>query len=64
MLIVASSTQSLGALLGLIGLLAALPAIATVRESNEPKKLVKALGMTARVQMVVGVLYAVGLIVG
>lgn len=63
-LIVASSTQSLGALLGLIGLLAALPAIATVRESNEPKELVKALGMTARVQMVVGVLYAVGLIVG
>jgi len=41
-----------------------LPAIATVRESNEPKELVKALGMTARVQMVVGVLYAVGLIVG
>ena len=63
-LIIASSTQSLGALLGLVGLLAALPAIATVRESTESKDLVRALGMTARVQMVVGVLFAVGLIVG
>ena len=62
-LIIASSTQSLGALLGLVGLLAALPAIATVRESTEPKDLVRALGMTARVQMLVGVLFAVGLIV-
>ena len=62
-LIIASSTQSLGALLGLVGLLAALPAIATVRESTEAKDLVRALGMTARVQMVVGVLFAVGLIV-
>ena len=62
-LIIASSTQSLGALLGLVGLLAALPAIATVRESTESKDLVRALGMTARVQMVVGVLFAVGLIV-
>lgn len=61
--IVASSTQSLGALLGLVGLLAALPAIATVRESTEAKDLVRALGMTARVQLVVGVLFAVGLIV-
>jgi len=62
-LIIASSTQSLGALLGLVGLLAALPAIATVRESTEAKDLVRALGMTARVQMVVGALFAVGLIV-
>lgn len=62
-LIIASSTQSLGALLGLVGLLAALPAIATVRESTEARDLVRALGMTARVQMVVGVLFAVGLIV-
>ncbi|NBS37541.1 MAG: 1,4-dihydroxy-2-naphthoate polyprenyltransferase, partial [Actinobacteria bacterium] len=61
--IVAASTQSLGAILGLFGLLAALPAISTVRNAAEARDLVLALGMVARVQLVVGVLFAVGLII-
>jgi len=59
--IIGASTQSLGALLGLVGLLAAFPVISTVRSASDPGELVRALGMTARVQIVVGVLYAVGL---
>lgn len=59
--IIGAATQSLGALLGLVGLLAAFPVISTVRSASDPGELVRALGMTARVQIVVGVLYAVGL---
>jgi 1,4-dihydroxy-2-naphthoate octaprenyltransferase len=59
--ILGAATQSLGALLGLVGLLAAFPVISTVRSASDPGELVRALGMTARVQIVVGVLYAVGL---
>jgi 1,4-dihydroxy-2-naphthoate octaprenyltransferase len=61
--IVAASTQSLGAIFGLFGLLAALPAISTVRNAAEARDLVLALGMVARVQLVVGLLFAVGLII-
>jgi len=51
------------ALIGLVGLLAALPAIATVRSATSAGELIRALGMTARVQLVVGALYALGIIV-
>ena len=52
------------ALIGVVGLLAALPAIATVRNATSPGELIRALGMTARAQMVVGVLYSVGVLLG
>lgn len=52
------------ALIGAVGLLAALPAIATVRNATSPGELIRALGMTARAQMVVGVLYSVGVLLG
>ena len=52
------------ALIGVVGLLAALPAIATVRNATSPDELIRALGMTARAQMVVGVLYSVGVLLG
>lgn len=55
-----ATSQTLGALVGLVGLLAALPAISLVRSATNPAQLVKALGMTARVQVVVGLLYALG----
>lgn len=51
-------------LIGAVGLLAALPAIATVRNATSAGELIRALGMTARVQMVVGVLYSVGVLLG
>jgi 1,4-dihydroxy-2-naphthoate octaprenyltransferase len=60
--IVAATFQDAGAALGLVGLLSALPAIATVRHATTTSDLVRALGMTARVQVVVGLLYAAGLI--
>jgi 1,4-dihydroxy-2-naphthoate octaprenyltransferase len=52
------------ALVGLVGLLSALPAIATVRNATSTIEYIRALGMTARVQMVVGVLYSVGVLLG
>ncbi|MFM7526811.1 MAG: alpha/beta fold hydrolase, partial [Actinomycetota bacterium] len=52
------------AVIGLVGLLAALPAISTVRSAVSASELVRALGMTARVQVVVGALFALGIIVG
>ena len=58
-----AATQSLGALLGCAGLLAALPAITTVRDATTAPRLIAALGMTARTQLVVGVCYALGLII-
>jgi len=61
--VIAASTQSLGALLGVAGLLAALPAISTVREATTAPRLIAALGMTARTQLVVGLCYAVGLVI-
>jgi 1,4-dihydroxy-2-naphthoate octaprenyltransferase len=59
--IVLAAIQRPFVLVGLVGLLAALPAISTVRSATETPMLVTALGMTARVQVVVGTLYAVGL---
>lgn len=50
------------ALLGLVGLLAALPAMSTVRAASSPRDLVSALGMTSRVQLVVGLLYSTGIL--
>jgi 1,4-dihydroxy-2-naphthoate octaprenyltransferase len=61
--VIAASTKSLGALLGLAGLLAALPAISTVREATTAPRLIAALGMTARTQLVVGACYALGLVI-
>ncbi|NBV82141.1 MAG: hypothetical protein EBR63_02515 [Actinobacteria bacterium] len=52
------------ALLGLVGLLAALPAVSTVRAASSPGDLVSALGMTSRVQLVVGLLYSTGILLG
>lgn len=52
------------ALLGLVGLLAALPAVSTVRAASSPRDLVSALGMTSRVQLVVGFLYSTGILLG
>ena len=51
------------ALLGIVGLLAALPAISTVRNARTAPELVRALGMTARAQLIVGGLYVVGLVI-
>ena len=59
-MIVASFQERL-ALIGLVGLLAALPAISTVRQANTAEQLIAALGMTARAQLVIGALYALGL---
>lgn len=59
-MVIASFEESL-ALVGLVGALAALPAIATVRSARSTAELVSALGMTARAQLVVGGLYALGL---
>ena len=61
-MVVAALDEPLAAL-GLVGLLAALPAISTVRAARSTPELVRALGMTARAQLVVGVLYAVGLVI-
>jgi 1,4-dihydroxy-2-naphthoate polyprenyltransferase len=61
-MVVAAFDEPLAAL-GLVGLLAALPAISTVRAARSTADLVRALGMTARAQLVVGVLYAVGLVI-
>ena len=60
--IVAASLQDAGAALGLVGLLSALPAISTVRHATTAGELIRALGMTARVQIVVGVLYSAGVL--
>jgi 1,4-dihydroxy-2-naphthoate octaprenyltransferase len=49
------------ALIGLVGLLAALPAVSTVRTARSAPQLIEALGMTARAQLVIGGLYALGL---
>jgi len=51
------------ALVGLVGLLVAAPAVSTVRQATSSVALIAALGMTARVQLVVGALYALGLII-
>ena len=60
--IVAASLKDAGAALGLVGLLSALPAISTVRHATTASELIRALGMTARVQIVVGVLYSAGVL--
>ena len=52
------------ALLGLVGLLASLPAVSTVRTASSPRDLVSALGMTSRAQLVVGLLYSTGILLG
>jgi 1,4-dihydroxy-2-naphthoate octaprenyltransferase len=51
------------AVLGLAGLLAALPAISAVRSTRSPAVLIGALGKTARIQLVVGALYSLGLVI-
>lgn len=61
--IMLSMRLEIGAALGLVGLLAALPAVTTVRTAQTPVELISALGMTARVQLVVGALYSVGLVI-
>ena len=61
--IIAAASQVILVLVALVGLLAALPAINTVRHATSAKELITALGMTARVQLIVGVLYAVGLVI-
>ena len=52
------------ALLGIVGLLASLPAVSTVRTASSPRDLVSALGMTSRAQLVVGLLYSTGILLG
>jgi len=52
------------ALLGLVGLLASLPAVSTVRTASSPRDLVSALGMTSRAQLVIGLLYSTGILLG
>lgn len=61
--IVVAASQELLALVGLLGLLAAFPAIATVRSARTADDLIAALAMTARTQLIVGVLYALGLVI-
>jgi 1,4-dihydroxy-2-naphthoate octaprenyltransferase len=62
--IVAAALDEPLALVGLVGLLVAAPAISTVRRATTTAELVAALGMTARVQLVVGVSYSLGLVIG
>jgi len=52
------------ALLGLVGLLASLPAVSTVRTASSPRDLVSALGITSRAQLVIGLLYSMGILLG
>lgn len=61
--ILLSALMQPGALLGLVGLLAVLPALSTVLQVREPASLIPALAMTARAQLVVGVLYALGFVI-
>lgn len=61
--IVTSSFMQPSALLGLVGLLAVLPAISTVLSARDAASLVRALGLTARAQVVVGMLYALGFVI-
>lgn len=61
--ILLSALMQPGALLGLVGLLAVLPAVSTVLQVREPASLIPALAMTARAQLVVGVLYALGFVI-
>jgi 1,4-dihydroxy-2-naphthoate octaprenyltransferase len=51
------------ALVGLVGLLVAAPAVSTVRRATSAAELIAALGMTTRVQLVVGALFALGLVI-
>lgn len=61
--IVAAAFDEPLTLIGLVGLLVAAPAVSTVRRATESTELSAALGMTARVQLVVGALFAVGLVI-
>lgn len=61
--ILAAARYDATALLGLFGLLAALPAISMVRSACSSGELLAALAMTARAQVVVGVLYSLGLVI-
>lgn len=60
---VAASFLERLSLIGVVGLLAALPAISTVRAARSAPQLITALGMTARAQLVIGGLYALGLVI-
>lgn len=51
------------ALIGELGLLASFPAVSTVRSARSADRLIAALGMTARTQVVVSVLYSLGLVI-
>jgi len=61
--IVAAAFDEPLTLIGLVGLLVAAPAVSTVRRTTESTELIAALGMTARVQLVVGTLFALGLVI-
>ena len=58
--LLAAATYDALALMGVLGLLAALPAVSTVRSAPSADRLIAALGMTARVQLVVSILYSLG----
>ena len=60
---VAASFLERLSLIGVVGLLAALPAISTVRAARSAPQLITALGMTAKAQLVIGGLYALGLVI-
>ncbi len=61
-IVVAAFDEPLASI-GLVGLLAALPAISTVHNARTAPELIRALGMTARAQLIVGGLYVVGLVI-
>jgi 1,4-dihydroxy-2-naphthoate octaprenyltransferase len=63
-LVVAAAVQRPPALLGLLGIVAAVPPVRTIRNGATGRQLIAVLGGTGRVQLVVGLLTALGLALG
>jgi 1,4-dihydroxy-2-naphthoate polyprenyltransferase len=63
-LVVLAGWQRPPALIGLVGLLAAWPPVRTIRRGATGRELIAVLGGTGRVQLVVGLLTALGLALG
>jgi 1,4-dihydroxy-2-naphthoate octaprenyltransferase len=62
--VVAAAIQRPAAIIGVLGLGALAPALRTIRSGATGRDLIAALGATGRAQMIFGVLFAAGLVVG
>ena len=62
--VVGAAVQRPAAILGLLGLFAVMPAVRIIRSGATGRDLIAALGVTGRAQMIFGLLFAVGLVVG